>query len=287
MTPTETAATDKKLEAIKAAARGATQGEWISTGIVIGVPVEGGLDYIIEATSKNHDADMLYLEAVQPQVVLALIERLERAEAREDVRELRDAGYAVAVFSPEELRGAKPSTIEDLMVSRGNDAIVDLGDEGADEDETYKPTLPVLATEQVLVNLRALRAAVAEHPEDQFDLAAWRTSGPTCGTMFCIGGLAATMPFFQRQGMYPDAYDGAPRTQDEDDVDEVLNHFFGLYDEDNSESAYDHIFTAAGDSMWDSELRVAFHTETGRSPTDKELALARLDKAIKHWEMNP
>jgi hypothetical protein len=43
-------------------------------------------------------------------------------------RMLRDAGYAVSVFSPEELEGADSGLIGDLMVERGWDAIADLSE---------------------------------------------------------------------------------------------------------------------------------------------------------------
>ena len=41
----------------------------------------------------------------------------------EALRNLRDAGYAVVAFTPDELDGADPSTVEDLMIQRGWDAI--------------------------------------------------------------------------------------------------------------------------------------------------------------------
>lgn len=53
------------------------------------------------------------LEAFTPEVVQAL-------------DTLRDAGFAVAAFTPDELRGANPRYVEDLMVERGHWAIEDL-----------------------------------------------------------------------------------------------------------------------------------------------------------------
>jgi hypothetical protein len=43
------------------------------------------------------------------------------------VSELRDSGYAVAVFTPDELRGAEPDEVADIMVERGWNAIDTLG----------------------------------------------------------------------------------------------------------------------------------------------------------------
>ena len=35
------------------------------------------------------------------------------------LKTLREAGYAVVVFNPEELAGVDPSTVEDILVERG------------------------------------------------------------------------------------------------------------------------------------------------------------------------
>ena len=44
-------------------------------------------------------------------------------KAMEAIRSLRDAGCAVTVFTPDELDGADPTAVEDMMVQRGWDAI--------------------------------------------------------------------------------------------------------------------------------------------------------------------
>ena len=43
------------------------------------------------------------------------------------VRELWNNGYAVAIFNPEELRGADPDEVAEIMVERGWAAIDTLG----------------------------------------------------------------------------------------------------------------------------------------------------------------
>ena len=50
-------------------------------------------------------------------------------EATKVIRKLRDAGCAVTVFTPDELEGADPSTVEDMMVERGWNAIDTLKEE--------------------------------------------------------------------------------------------------------------------------------------------------------------
>lgn len=48
---------------------------------------------------------------------------------------MRDAGYAVMVFSPQELRGADPEWVEECMISRGWDVIEATATKPCDEDE--------------------------------------------------------------------------------------------------------------------------------------------------------
>lgn len=60
------------------------------------------------------------------------------------VDELRRQGYAVVTFTPEELRGASPNHVCDLMVERGWDAIACLATEPEemDEEDFLEPELP-------------------------------------------------------------------------------------------------------------------------------------------------
>jgi len=51
------------------------------------------------------------------------------------LRELRIRGYAVVVFTPDELAGASQDTVEDLMIQRGWDAIEDLKDPNYEPEE--------------------------------------------------------------------------------------------------------------------------------------------------------
>jgi hypothetical protein len=50
-------------------------------------------------------------------------------EQMKAIRELRDSGYAVCIFNPEELRGAKPHKVEDELVSAGWEIIDSLATE--------------------------------------------------------------------------------------------------------------------------------------------------------------
>ena len=51
------------------------------------------------------------------------------------IQALRQEGYAVVVWSLEELRGVRPSSVEDAMIERGSDVIELLGAPEDDEDE--------------------------------------------------------------------------------------------------------------------------------------------------------
>lgn len=48
-------------------------------------------------------------------------------QEKDAINSMRDRGYAIAVFTEEELNGADPSQVEDIMVERGWYAIDDLG----------------------------------------------------------------------------------------------------------------------------------------------------------------
>jgi hypothetical protein len=50
-------------------------------------------------------------------------------ESMKVIRELRDLGYAVCIFNPDELRGAKPHKVEDELVSAGWEIIDTLASE--------------------------------------------------------------------------------------------------------------------------------------------------------------
>lgn len=39
------------------------------------------------------------------------------------MQKYRDLGYAVVVFTPEELRGVNPEQVEEAMIAKGNDII--------------------------------------------------------------------------------------------------------------------------------------------------------------------
>jgi hypothetical protein len=57
-------------------------------------------------------------------------------EVVEALRLLRDKGFAVAAFTPTELRGADPDRIEDAMVQMGWDAVDSLATEPRPDEKS-------------------------------------------------------------------------------------------------------------------------------------------------------
>ena len=51
------------------------------------------------------------------------------------LRELHEAGYSVAIFNPQELRGADPDDVAEAMVGIGWEAITMLATEPADNQD--------------------------------------------------------------------------------------------------------------------------------------------------------
>ena len=56
-------------------------------------------------------------------------------EEHEALRLLHDNGFAVAAFTPEELRGANPEDVQDSLISEGWDVIGYLATEPEDNEE--------------------------------------------------------------------------------------------------------------------------------------------------------
>ena len=52
-------------------------------------------------------------------------------EEREVIQKLRDKGYAITIFAPDELGGVSTKTVEDLLVEQGTAIIEDLKEEKA------------------------------------------------------------------------------------------------------------------------------------------------------------
>jgi hypothetical protein len=68
------------LEAKAIAAGGSTfRGDWESTGVVIAAPDEGGMRYVLETCVGEDSPELAFVEAANPNTVLALIAELRIA----------------------------------------------------------------------------------------------------------------------------------------------------------------------------------------------------------------
>lgn len=45
------------------------------------------------------------------------------------IKQLRDSGHVVVIWSPEEIGDADPSTLEDIVIQRGNEYLEDVNEE--------------------------------------------------------------------------------------------------------------------------------------------------------------
>ena len=64
----------------------------------------------------------------QPSTIAPTVE--DENAMPDSVEELRKRGYAVAIFTPEELAGVRVSNVEDRMVAAGWDIIAYFADDG-------------------------------------------------------------------------------------------------------------------------------------------------------------
>lgn len=121
-------------------------------------------------------------------------------------------------------------------------------------------------------NLKAAIAAVVAQPE--LDLGNYVTK-TDCGTLFCVAGLLPEVPHFQALGVYRSLW-GDPMIGLFSE-NKSLNALFGEF---GSFDAYDCLCATRSYGAWDHELLFGFYEDHCRTATDKELALARLNKAL-------
>lgn len=121
----------------------------------------------------------------------------------------------------------------------------------------------------IIKNIDVLIAAVKAEPSKKFDLSTYVQEKPSCGTLHCTAGLAATLPYFKRRGwkLYINGDGG-----------------FGVLVKGVYVSSSSVVNSQFGDDAWDRLFDVRWSGEFDRfhpkyldsSVTDKELALWRL-----------
>ncbi len=117
-------------------------------------------------------------------------------------------------------------------------------------------------------NLTQLRAAVEDWPEEEFDLAEIKTA---CGSHYCALGIACTMPYFHALGL---SLIGSSPV--------IGGHYPGSHDLDEmfGRLAWGRLFASRQLGGWDAELTRDTKEERDDSVSDKQLALARIDRQL-------
>lgn len=128
-------------------------------------------------------------------------------------------------------------------------------------------------------NLEALLTAVQSHPEALFNLNYWRQEEP-CGTLFCVAGLAATMPKFQALGLN--------WSKNGDPTFNGVNMWQGGGDELFGNDSMHELFATSGEGYIDRDLDLEYEEDEYGDPvmdcTDKELAVARIKDRITTYK---
>lgn len=145
----------------------------------------------------------------------------------------------------------------------------------------------------IIENLELAIKAVEEYPEELFDLERFQDR-TQCGTLYCTAGLLSTVPHFYHQGvkLVDEGEDlcGANRwrlIRKIDPATGVMNYTYlwSLF----GDWAFDRLFEGRGHGIWDEHLIANLYEKHDRFVTDKELALARLQKqlGIYQSQFNP
>lgn len=120
-------------------------------------------------------------------------------------------------------------------------------------------------------NLLVLIEAVKSEPEKLFDLSVYERKN-SCGTLHCTLGLAATLTHFRMQGLEISASTVAVPV-----IGGTLVYDVGAYDKLDQlfgKESCGRLFGAKHEGEWDFDLQA-------EQLTDKQLALARLDKQLE------
>lgn len=155
-----------------------------------------------------------------------------------------------------------------------------------------------METRDLVANLREAIRLVEAQPDNQLQLNVFRADS-VCGTVACTAGLCAMSTYFRERGMRAHGRGwtviyGAPYMMQSGPLGPVkldefatLNHFFGTYPGDvkgQRFDAYSVLFAPRGRGRWDEAL-YALYRDTAEAgpyaePTDKQLALMRLNRAL-------
>lgn len=91
------------LKRLRALAEAADRGEWESTGVVVCTPTEGGMKYLVEQCHGTDSPNLEYIASANPDVLLQLIDRIERLESRASEQQILRTGYGRGVRAAADL----------------------------------------------------------------------------------------------------------------------------------------------------------------------------------------
>jgi len=132
--------------------------------------------------------------------------------------------------------------------------------------------------QEIIANLEHLLAAVEAQPETLFKLSHWKRE-ESCGTIFCVAGLACALPRFQELGMAWNEYD-VPTCNGVSMWEAGGDELFGP-------RSMDELFHSSGNGSLDTQLGLQWNVEEGEITmecSDKELAIARLKHRIANYK---
>ena len=94
-----------KLEELKAALEAATPGEWVSTGVVVAVPGDGGMDYLLQGRSDGVRNDPnIEFAALAHNMMPTLLEAADKLRIMETVFSKKDPDPLAAFAAIEQAR---------------------------------------------------------------------------------------------------------------------------------------------------------------------------------------
>lgn len=141
----------------------------------------------------------------------------------------------------------------------------------------------------IINNLQTLLEAVKAQPETLFDLSMY-TQKQECGTLYCTAGLAATMPYFQAQGMEIKGnghggifvYIGGGFITETERTAEMFgadpwDRLFATYGHGDFDSYFDPEYT---DYLEDDDA----YDAPEKAMSDKTLAIARLERQLAIYQ---
>lgn len=85
------------LKRLRKLAELATRGDWMSTGVVVCAPAEGGMEYLVEQCHGTDSPNLEFIASANPDVVLQLLDLLQKCGHHTHQPRLGDTELPVGV----------------------------------------------------------------------------------------------------------------------------------------------------------------------------------------------